>query len=71
MNDDRTITAGRYEFSLGGTTYGEATHVGLHIIESDGTRTTVALALDDAERVGKLLVSHVDYAAQRPPRNWD
>jgi len=42
----------------------------LHAVEADGTRTTLALPLDDAERVGKLLVAHADYVAGRPPRDW-
>ncbi|SHT43537.1 Uncharacterised protein [Mycobacteroides abscessus subsp. abscessus] len=68
--NDRTITATRYEFSLGGETEGEATHVGLHVTEQDGTRTTLAMPVRDAELVGKMLVSHADYVAQRPPRDW-
>lgn len=68
---NRTIAAESYEFSLGGTAYGEATHVGLHVTEEDGTRTTLALPLRDAETVGRMLVSHVDYVAQRPLRGWE
>jgi hypothetical protein len=48
---------------------GGITHLALHLIESDH-RYTVAMPLADAERVGKLLVSHADYAAGPPPRDW-
>jgi hypothetical protein len=65
---EQTINAELYEFSLGG--HGdETTHVGLHITH-DGTRTTLALPIADAEIVGRMLVSHADYVNGRPPRDW-
>lgn len=67
--NDRTIEAERYEFSLGGQG-DETTHVGLHAVEDDGTRTTLALDLRDAETVGRMLIAHADFVAGRPPRDW-
>jgi hypothetical protein len=70
MTNDHTLTPDYYEFSLGSQGDGdEPSHVGLHIVEGD-TRTTVPLALRDAEVVGRMILAHVDYAAGRPPRNW-
>lgn len=67
---DQTIEPDGYELSLGGTEHGTATHVGLHVTHGT-TRTTVAMAIVDAERIGKLLVAHADYVNGRPPREWD
>lgn len=69
---EQTITADHYEFSFG--RYADhddntITHIGLHAIAGD-ERYTIAMPLADAERVGKLLVGHADYAAGRPPREW-
>ncbi len=69
---EQTITADHYEFSLGRNAAEvdeTITHLALHLIEGD-YRYTVAMPLADAERVGKLLVSHTDYVAGRPPREW-
>ncbi|SKK75340.1 Uncharacterised protein [Mycobacteroides abscessus subsp. massiliense] len=66
---EQTIEPDDYELSLGGTEYGTATHVGLHMTHGT-TRTTVAFSVPDAERIGKLLVAHADYVNGRPPRDW-
>lgn len=68
---NRTIEAEAYGFSIGSHDDAEqATHVGLHVIEADGTRTTLALPEQDAQVVGRMLCAHSDYLAQRPPRDW-
>lgn len=70
---EQTITADHYEFSFGRhSDSGDdtITHLALHMIEGD-SRYTLAMTLADAEQVGKLLVSHTDYVAGRPPGNWD
>jgi hypothetical protein len=70
MINDRTITGEYFEFGVGGQANTEQnTHVALHIIEADGTRTTLALPARDAEVVGKVL-AHSDFVAGRPPRDW-
>ena len=69
---EQTITADHYEFSFGRhADSGDETitHLALHVIEGD-TRYTLAMPLADAERVGKLMVSHSDYVAGSTPRNW-
>jgi hypothetical protein len=67
--NDRTITAERCEFSIGGQG-DDVTHVGLHAVESDGTRTTLALDARDAEAVGRLLIAHCDALNGKPVRDW-
>ena len=70
---EHTITADHYEFSFGrhaGSDDDRITHLALHMVEGDH-RYTAAMTLGDAERVGKLLVAHADYASGRAPRNWD
>ena len=69
---NRTIEPACYEFATNAEYHDitTATHVALIAVEDDGTRTTVALAVPDAEVVGKLLVGHADAIAQRPPRDW-
>lgn len=69
---ETTITADHYEFSFGRHASNDdetITHLALHAIAGDD-RYTLALTLADAEQVGKLLVGHADYVAQRPPRDW-
>lgn len=69
---EQTITADHYEFSFGrhaAIDDDTITHLALHMIEGD-SRYTLAMTLADAEQVGKLLVSHADYVAGRPPRDW-
>jgi hypothetical protein len=68
---EHTITADHYEFSFGRHAGNDdtITHLALHMIEGD-QRYTLAMTLADAEQVGKLLVSHTDYVAGRPPRDW-
>lgn len=67
-----TVTADRFEFSFGRQAADSdetITHLALHAIEGD-VRNTLAMPLDLAEQVGKLLVGHTDYVAGRPPRDW-
>lgn len=69
---ETTITADHYEFSFGRQAADSdetITHIALHAIEGD-ERFTLAMPLDLAEKVGKLLIGHADYVAGRPPRDW-
>ncbi|OBG89403.1 hypothetical protein A5699_14170 [Mycobacterium sp. E802] len=72
MSNDRTIEPAYFEFATNATDgdITTATHIALITVEGDGTRTTTALAVQDAEVVGKLLIGHADAVAQRPPRDW-
>ncbi len=70
--NDRTIEPAYYEFATNAADNDitNATHIALIAVEADGTRTTTALAVPDAELVGKLLIGHHDAIVGREPRDW-